>query len=166
MKLTHKTLGLSVIALAAGLFASATLADNAPAKGLAAADADGDGKVTQSEFEAWRAAKVTALDADKDGKISAEELAAERIKAVTEEAQRMVDRLDTDKDGKLSAAELAAMPVPGFDRLDHNGDGVLDQAELAQARDMGGPGRHHGHQKGMQDDMAPPDGAPMDPAGN
>jgi len=119
-----------------------------------AADADKDGKVTEAELTAWRAAQTAALDADKDGKLSADEIATFKIAEVStriaEHAALMVTHLDSDGDGLLSAAELLARPMPmlAFAHLDSNGDGALTQDELAQPR-MG---------KGM------PMGAPTDGA--
>lgn len=119
-------------------------------------DADKDGKVTQAEMDAHRAARVAGIDANADGLISADELAQMQIKAltdrITERAAKMVERLDSDKDGLLSAAEMAAGPGQGMliDRLDTDGDGAISLAEMeaAQAK-MGergkGHGRGHGH---------------------
>lgn len=185
MKVTHKTLGLSVIALAAALLGSAVLADNAAAppdampmmdgpmggKGLTAADTDKDGKISKAEFEAWRASRMTAIDTDKDGKLSADEIAAARIKQVEADAKTMAERMvaarDTDGDGKLSVDELMSAPTPAFDKLDTNGDGVVDQAEMQAFRaahaPMGGKMGHHRYNKGATGDQMPPaDGAGQD----
>lgn len=114
-------------------------------------DADKDGKITQAELDAYRAARVTALDADGDGKISADELKAAQMAQMEERAAtmaaRMIERMDSDGDGLLSAAELA-MPAPParlFDRLDTDGDGAVSraEAEAAQAR-MGERMGHRG----------------------
>lgn len=174
MNVSHKKVGLGIVALALALAGSAAVADkggmNMPGMGghmgmmrpmfdFAAADANKDGKVTPEEFTAARAAMVAGIDTDKDGKLSVDELAAMHLKAMQAAAKdmatRMVAALDTDGDGKLSAAEMAAMPVPpdAFQRADTNKDGMIDQAEadaMAQRGpgDMGGPdgmmGGHHG----------------------
>ncbi|NBZ87687.1 EF-hand domain-containing protein [Stagnihabitans tardus] len=165
MKMTHKTLGLSVIALAAALFATASVADNMGA-GMMGADADKDGKVTQAEFEAWRTSRLVSVDADKDGKLSVDELVAARMKEAETRAkamaERMIARQDTDKDGKLSAEELVAAPMPGFEMLDANKDGAIDQAEMQAMRGdhgpRGGKGRHGHHKGGMMGDEMPEGG--------
>ncbi|NEX45765.1 EF-hand domain-containing protein [Pseudotabrizicola algicola] len=154
----NKLVGTSLVALAIALTASAALADRAdrmggmmgPALDFAAIDADQDGKITQAEVTAWRAAQSAALDADGDGLISAEEIAAMHIRTATERAathaDRMIAELDTDGDGKLSAAELAASPMGlrpmtaglstrMFERLDTDKDGAISEAELAAAKD-------------------------------
>jgi Ca2+-binding EF-hand superfamily protein len=109
---------------------------------FAEADADKDGKVTEAELRAWRAARTAALDADGDGKISEAELVASSLRAAearaTRRARQMISRLDADGDGALSAAELLAggqMQGAFFDRIDRDGDGALTEAELTQARD-------------------------------
>lgn len=179
MKVSHKKVGLGIVAAAAVLMGSAAIADNMGMMDMggrggpgmmggfdfAAADADKDGKVTKDEFDAWRKATVEGIDTDKDGKISVEELSAMQMKrmqaAADGMAERMVKALDTDGDGKLSAAELLARPMPAdaFAMADTNKDGVVDQAEAeaAQQRMQRGPmgmmGGHHGkHQHGMMMD--------------
>ena len=165
MKVSHKKVGLGIVAAAAVLMGSAAIADNmgmmdmAGKMGMghmgmgqmggmmggfdfAAADANKDGKVTQDEFNAWRTATVEGIDTDKDGKISVDELAAMHLKqmqaAANDMATRMVKALDTDGDGKLSAAELIARPMPmdAFTMADTNKDGVVDQAEADAAAQM------------------------------
>ncbi len=105
-------------------------------------DGDKDGKVTQAEMDASRAARVADVDADKDGLLSADELAQMQIRAMTERANsmaaRMIERLDSDGDGKLSAAEMASGPGPAMmlDRLDSDGDGAISTAEMQAAQAM------------------------------
>lgn len=187
MKVSHKKIGLGIVALAVALLGSAAIADNGgmnmpgmgghmgrmgPAFDFAGADANKDGKVTQEEFTAARAATVAAIDTDKDGLLSVDELAAMHLKAMEaaakEMATRMIQTHDTDGDGKLSAAEMAAMPMPSdaFTLADTNKDGVIDQAEadamaqhgmgdhddMGEMGGMGMMGGHHGkHQMGNGD---------------
>lgn len=177
MNVSHKKLGLGVVAVAVALLGSAAIADNmgqpgaaGPGMGgpgrmgmgmmprpfdFAAADTNKDGKVTPEEFAAYRAAFVAGIDTDKDGKISVDELAAMNLKimeaiAMTR-AERMVKMLDTDGDGKLSAAELLAAPMSleTFAMMDTNNDGVIDQAEAdaAMRMMMRGPGGMMGDHK-------------------
>lgn len=153
----NKIVGTSLVALAIALTAGAALADRGDRMGgmmggpmaggfdFAAIDADKDGKITQAEVTAWRAAQAAALDADGDGLISAEELAAMHIRAATtranEQSAHMIEQLDTDGDGKLSAAELATRPMAAtmsdrmFERLDTDKDGAISEAEMTAAKD-------------------------------
>lgn len=121
-------------------------------------DADKDGKITEAELDAHRAAQVAALDANGDGKVDAAELKARQMaraeERATEAASRMIARMDTDGDGLLSAAELV-MPAPParlFDRLDADNDGAVSRAEVeaAQARmaERMGEGRGEGRGRG------------------
>lgn len=118
-------------------------------------DADKDGKVTQAEIDAHRAARVTAADANGDGLMSADELSAMHLAELTERAKaqaaEMISRLDSDKDGLLSAAEMAtrAGPEKIFDRIDADSDGAISREEataavekMAKWREDGGR-RHH-----------------------
>jgi hypothetical protein len=126
-----------------------------PAFDFAAVDADKDGKITEAELTAWRAAQATQIDTDKDGKLSAAELAASRLAEMQARAasmaERMVERLDTDGDKLLTASEMAARPGPAmlFDRADADGDGAVTQAELDALREAGPMGRGgHDHGRG------------------
>lgn len=162
-----KTLtALTIVTLTTTLAASAALADRGMGMGgmrgeghgmmaefdFAAIDTDKDGKITQAEIDAWRAADIKAADTDGDGFLSADELTAMHVKRVTAQATamttEMMTRMDADKDGKLSAAEMAVRPAPAglFDRLDTDKDGALSQAELdaAKSRMAHGQDDHRG----------------------
>ena len=168
MNVSHKKVGLGIVALAVALMGSAAIADNGgmSMRGMGghmgmmgapfdftAADANKDGKVTTEEFTTHRITMVAGIDTDKDGMISADELAAMHLKAMQASAKdmatRMVKYMDADGDGKLSAAELVAMPMPAdaFTMADTNKDGAIDQAEAEAMAQRG-----HGPMDG-QDDM-------------
>jgi len=131
MKLKH-----SLIAVAAVMVATPVLAAGQHGPKL---DTNGDGKVTQSEFQAGRSAQMLALDSNKDGKLSRAEFAAlgeQRAKAKRERrADRMWSRLDSDKDGVLSRAEMDGALVARFQRMDADKDGTLSGSELKPGRD-------------------------------
>ncbi|MBK5945330.1 hypothetical protein CCR83_02415 [Rhodobacter veldkampii DSM 11550] len=154
----------AILAATTAAFALPVLAQQAPAPGnmpmmqaFDQFDANKDGKITQDEIKAARAAETTALDADKDGKISAAELVAQDMQNAQARAEmrakNRIERLDTDGDGMLSAAELAARPMQlkMFDRLDANNDGAVDKDELAQMRGKMRDGRGEGRD-GRRDD--------------
>jgi hypothetical protein len=114
----------------------------AQTKGAAALDANGDGKVTLSEFQAGRGAQMMArLDADKDGKLSKAEFEAMRKPKADDAAApakadegkgagRMWSRIDADNDGFVSKAELDSFLASRFKRMDADNDGSLTTAEL------------------------------------
>lgn len=112
-----------------------------PIPSFAELDADKDGRVTQAEFDAFRAGRVTALDTDKDGKLSAAEITAQAMQRAEaragDMAAKMIAARDSDGDGLLSAAEMAVMPVPQmiFDRVDSDGDGAITEDEANVARE-------------------------------
>ena len=175
MKLTHKTTGLGIAAVAVLLLGTAAIADSMGDRGmgghgmmmggaamdLTAIDADKDGKISKDELTAHRAARTAAVDANADGKLSADELAAMHLAAMQAAAKtmaaRMIEGLDSDGDKLLSVAEMAGRPMPEamFDRIDTNQDGFIDQAEIdaAKAAMMERGGKMHGgrHGKGGHD---------------
>jgi len=159
-------LPLTLAALLAGLASAAPAQDGppmgpGPAFNFDAVDADKDGKVTQAELDAFRAAEARAIDANADGKLDLAELSAMHLARLTERADdmaaRMVERHDTDGDNALSAAELAARPMPAmmFDQMDSDGDGAVTRAEADALRDRMHDrmdGRHgHGKHRGVRD---------------
>jgi Ca2+-binding EF-hand superfamily protein len=76
-------------------------------------DADGDGKLSETEMAAARAARdqerLTKYDADGDGVLSDTEKAAKKAEREAE----MISKFDTDGDGTLSETEKEAMPNHG-----------------------------------------------------
>jgi Ca2+-binding EF-hand superfamily protein len=128
-----------------------------PGFDFAAVDANGDGKVTQDEVKAYRAARIAGIDADGDNLISAEELAAMMTAHMQERVDKMaaarIEAQDVNGDGKLSVEEMLAPPMNGrmFSRIDTDGDGAVSEAEIAAAREKmgerGGRGMR-GHGKG------------------
>lgn len=71
-------------------------------------DSDGDGRISQAEFVAARAAAFARMDADGDGRVTAEEAQAARAAARTEFMARRFAALDSDGDGMISRAEFEA----------------------------------------------------------
>jgi len=109
---------------------------------FAAADADGDGKVTQDELSALRAAEIAALDADGDGFISVEEMTERMVRGMKERlairAERQIGNMDSDGDGKLAVTELPDLPLGNrlFAAIDADADGAITEEEIAEARGM------------------------------
>lgn len=118
-------------------------------------DADGDGAVTRAEVEAAPAMRFAAADANGDGKVTVDEIAAMMRAATDERAAWMLGRHDADGDGALSAEEMA--PRHGdradrmFSRMDADGDGRVTRAEAQaamQQRRGDRDGRRHDHDGG------------------
>ncbi|RPE72025.1 Ca2+-binding EF-hand superfamily protein [Pacificibacter maritimus] len=113
---------------------------------FATLDADGDGKVTEAEIAAHKAAQFAEVDTDGNGTVSAEELAAHlEAKAEKRKADRMakmIERMDADGDGELSADEMAGtVKKTPFERLDTDGDGALSEEEMKAGGERGRGGR-------------------------
>jgi Ca2+-binding EF-hand superfamily protein len=79
---------------------------------LARMDADGDGRVSLAEYQAWMSYAFDAMDRDRDGVLTPAELPGGRGPAISRSQHRE----------RLAAA---------FGRQDRNGDGALDARELA-----------------------------------
>ncbi len=82
---------------------------------LARMDADGDGRVSLAEYQAWMSYAFDGMDRDRDGMLSVDELPGARGKPITREAHlaqlaARFKRQDADGDGFLSEKELAAPP--------------------------------------------------------
>ena len=116
-------------------------------------DADGDGRVTEAEVQAWRGSFFDIADGDLDGYVTRAELDALRDAArerVGDGAGRgfgprrrggggmarrdPIERHDADGDGRLTRAEFVEAPFQALERFDANGDGALSRDELPQPR--------------------------------
>ena len=117
---------------------------------FAGIDTDSNGKVTQEELAAHRAAMFTAFDANGDGNLNSEELAARQLARFTESlpdrTARMLERQDDNGDGSLSVDEMGEGPMENhFARIDTDNDGAISQAEAEAAAE--GFGERRGNRK-------------------
>lgn len=159
--------GVAVAALFAATMASAAFADRGPGgpagrgdrllEMFDSIDADKDGKVTEAELDAYRAAEFKAADANSDGILSAEELTQQHLARMAERAAdrsaRMIESLDGNGDGSLSADEMdQSARERGFAQIDRDDDGAISKDEAEAARERFADGRRH-HRRGMSDGM-------------
>jgi hypothetical protein len=92
---------------------------------------------------AFRAERIARFDADGDGKLDETERAAMRAGRI----ERMIESVDTDGDGAVSKAEADAIEgrrkrmFGDFASLDSDGDGKITAAELGEAMKDRGPRR-------------------------
>lgn len=82
---------------------------------LSKMDADGDGKISLTEYQDWMSYAFDGMDRDRDGVLSAAEQPGGRGQSLSraEHRARIADRFrkqDANRDGFLSARELAAPP--------------------------------------------------------
>jgi Ca2+-binding EF-hand superfamily protein len=142
-----KTSALAVLALTGAILVSGLATDAMAQMGpdggdrgprlaemFASIDTDSDGKVTQEELAAHRAAMFAAADTNGDGALNSDELAARELARFTENlpdrAARMLERRDDNGDGSLSADEIGEGPMEDhFARIDTDNDGAISQAE-------------------------------------
>lgn len=106
-----KLLALGVLAFALPVVAQVQRTDDY----LARMDADGDGRISLSEYQIWMSYAFDAMDRNRDGVLTADEQPGGKGKALTraEHQQILAERFrkqDTNRDGFLSARELAAPP--------------------------------------------------------
>lgn len=84
--------------------------------------------------EARRERMLKKFDADGDGKLSESERASAR-----ETMERRKTMADTDGDGKVSEAEREAAKAEMMKKLDTNGDGEVSEEERKAGRKGRGP---------------------------
>ncbi len=107
-------------------------------------DTNKDGVVTQQEIEAFHKQRFVAADANGDGTLTQDEfLTAESRDDVRRQTRQsrmtnMFQSLDQNGDGLLNQAEAQTMATERFKRLDTNGDGKITQDEV-QAKWRFGP---------------------------
>ena len=75
---------------------------------------------------------LAAADANGDGRVSGAELEAFVIRYVKKQVAARFHRLDRDADGRVARAEVPGMVAARFARFDANGDGAFTAAELSE----------------------------------
>jgi Ca2+-binding EF-hand superfamily protein len=116
-------------------------------------DTDGDGVVSQEEFQAQRASRIDTVNVDGQPGLSFDEFVELREQRAKEHRKRRVERafnrLDANDDGVVDDAELAARADKMFDRIDANDDGSLSKEEMMSHRWKRHHVAHHGHDRAM-----------------
>jgi Ca2+-binding EF-hand superfamily protein len=110
-------------------------------------DADGDGKITRAEADAYRDDRMAKFDTDGNGSLNPDEYIA-----MMEDFRRQMmlvkfNRSDADGDGVLSKDEVGSRADRMFQHMDRNDDGVIEQDEMKRRgkhRDGDGKGGRYG----------------------
>lgn len=96
------------------------------------ADTDQDRKLTQVEIDAARAERFAAYDADKDGRLTLTEFEA-LFNEVTQPATvRAFQFLDPDGDAEITLAEYEKPGARIVEMLDRNKDGTLSREDRGE----------------------------------
>jgi EF-hand domain pair/EF hand len=95
-------------------------------------DGNKDGKVTQDEIDANRAAWHGAFDKDKSGGLAIAEFEGLWLKAKREEMVREFQAFDKDGDGLVTMDEYKGPMATTVADMDKNGDGALSRENAAQ----------------------------------
>ncbi|ESR24136.1 EF-hand domain-containing protein [Lutibaculum baratangense] len=89
------------------------------------ADTDGDGRVTQEDFDAFLQDRMEQYDANGDGELQLDEYKAFFAELVEPMAVRSFQALDPDGDASLTREEFGARLDGIVEKMDRDGDGAL-----------------------------------------
>ena len=91
------------------------------------------GSVTESSSSLPSYEKlIAAADSNGDGRVSAAELEAFVVRHVKKQVDARFRRLDRNADGRVARAEVPNMVAARFARFDANGDGAFTATELSE----------------------------------
>jgi Ca2+-binding EF-hand superfamily protein len=99
-------------------------------------DTNGDGAVSEAEFNAYNAMRFHALDADKNGNITRQEImSGTTMRSGTTHLDERFNAADANHDGGLDREEAHGMPMltAYFDEVDANHDGKVTRQEYFDA---------------------------------
>lgn len=104
-------------------------------------DANKDGKLSAAEIAAEEKRLFAAADVNGDGKLSVDEFRRRGQWFVRMGTSSFFDMLDTNGDGQISAEEMTGPSARWFKRHDADKNGTIDANEYVKAREGG---RGHG----------------------
>ncbi len=93
-------------------------------------DTDSDGRITMAEIAAEQGRLIAAADLDGDGKLSVEEFRRRGRWFLQLGAVSTFDLMDADGDRSLTASEIKAPSERWARRYDRNADGAIDKNEI------------------------------------
>ena len=89
------------------------------------ADKNGDGYITQDEFESQVKSRFRSYDRNNDGKIDADEFDVKK----NPEAAKEFRFMDRNNDGTVNAEEFYKAALQSRDQFDYNRDGKISKEE-------------------------------------
>lgn len=129
MKTTQiATAAVGVLAILAGAAMAQTAAPTQTPQAPMRADADVDGRISQSEFVDRRLSRLTAVDANRDGSVSVEEMRSGRDTRHNQRASARFEQADADGNGALSREEFLTVAQRG-DRAARAGHGPRQEGK-------------------------------------
>jgi len=177
-----RSLGLGVLGAVLAVTALPALAQpgsqrgphhGSPGRLMQQADANGDGRVTETEGLNFLSARFAEADGNKDGALTREELQgflkarweanrpanapARPWRGMEQRADAMFRAADANRDGRVTLEEVQPLAVALFRAADRNEDGALEVAELRRHR------QHH-RRGGTDAPQRSPAEAPAAPA--
>lgn len=135
-----KTLGAAMVMIGAmGLVAGAQANMKSGAEMLRKLDADGDQRISRTEFEAGYTEKFDEADTNRDGSLSVSEMEAKKArKDGTNKGLHARDKMakkDMNADNRVSQEEFAQAKRNKFEKMDANKDGYLTAQEIDAMKD-------------------------------
>jgi len=132
---SHKIIPLVACGLALALPAFANTDASSKFKKL---DADGDGRISRSEFVAGKHDKIQRADTNKDGVVTPDEAAVTKPEkkhwwSSSDKPPGQMNKADVNNDGQVTQAEASAAAEAAFDKIDTNADGFISAGELEAA---------------------------------
>ena len=88
-------------------------------------DSNGDGQISQSEFDESHAKRFARWDRDGNGEVTKDE--------VQRRVSRRFERVDSNGDGIIEESEFQAHSQERFGRMDSDGDGQVSREEFGEA---------------------------------
>ncbi len=103
-------------------------------------DGNGDGAVTEAEFNSAMQQRYQEMDGDQNGTVSLDEFKRYSAERHKNWQQKRHHRMDRDQDGAISKKEFIDRAIKRaerrFDKLDKNQDGMLTQEEHIEKHSM------------------------------